>query len=30
VFVVIGMAHLVGRDGLVELLKKKGVRVEQL
>jgi len=30
VFVVIGMAHLVGKDGLVELLKKKGFRVEQL
>jgi uncharacterized protein YbaP (TraB family) len=30
VFVVVGMAHLVGSDGVVQLLKKKGVRVEQL
>ncbi len=30
VFVVIGMAHLVGTDGMVDLLKKKGFRVEQL
>jgi uncharacterized protein YbaP (TraB family) len=30
VFVVVGMAHLVGNDGVVQLLKKKGVRVEQL
>ena len=30
VFVVVGMAHLVGSDGVVQLLKKKGIRVEQL
>ena len=30
VFVVVGMAHLVGSDGVVDLLKKKGIRVEQL
>ena len=30
VFVVVGMAHLVGKDGVVESLKKKGFRVEQL
>jgi len=29
VFVVVGMAHLVGKDGVVDLLKKKGFRVEQ-
>jgi uncharacterized protein YbaP (TraB family) len=30
VFVVVGMGHLVGTDGVVQLLKKKGIRVEQL
>jgi uncharacterized protein YbaP (TraB family) len=30
VFVVVGMGHLVGSDGVVQLLKKKGIRVEQL
>ena len=30
VFVVVGMAHLVGKEGVVDLLKKKGFRVEQL
>jgi uncharacterized protein YbaP (TraB family) len=30
VFVVVGMGHLVGSDGVVQLLKKKGLRVEQL
>ena len=30
VFVVVGMAHLVGSDGVVQLLRKKGIRVEQL
>ena len=30
VLIVVGMAHLVGSDGLVQLLKKKGIRVEQL
>jgi uncharacterized protein len=29
-FVVVGAAHLVGRDGIVELLKAGGARVEQL
>jgi uncharacterized protein YbaP (TraB family) len=29
VFVVVGMAHLVGKDGLVDLLRKKGFHVEQ-
>lgn len=28
-FVVVGAAHLVGKDGIVELLKKKGYQVEQ-
>jgi len=28
--VVVGAAHLVGRDGVVELLKRKGYSVEQL
>ena len=30
VFVVVGMGHLVGSDGVVQLLRKKGIRVEQL
>jgi len=30
VFVVVGMAHLVGKDSVVDLLKTKGFRVEQL
>ena len=30
VLIVVGMAHLVGSDGLVQLLKKKGIQVEQL
>ncbi len=30
VFVVVGMVHLVGKDGVVQLLKNKGIRVEQL
>jgi len=30
VFVVVGMAHLVGSDGVVQLLRKKGIRIEQL
>jgi uncharacterized protein YbaP (TraB family) len=29
-FVVIGTAHLVGKDGIIEILKKKGYLVEQL
>lgn len=29
-FVVVGAAHLVGREGVVELLRKKGYTVEQL
>jgi uncharacterized protein YbaP (TraB family) len=29
VFVVVGMAHLVGKDGVVDLLRKKGFRIEQ-
>ena len=28
-FVVVGAAHLVGPDGLLTLLTKKGYRVEQ-
>jgi uncharacterized protein len=28
--VIVGAAHLIGRDGVVELLKKKGYLVEQL
>lgn len=28
-FVVVGAAHLVGRDGVVELLRKKGYKVER-
>ena len=30
VFVVVGMAHMVGKEGVVDLLKQKGFRVEQL
>jgi uncharacterized protein len=30
VFVVVGAAHLVGREGIVELLRGKGCKVEQL
>lgn len=30
VFVVVGSLHLVGGDGLIELLRSKGYRVEQL
>jgi uncharacterized protein YbaP (TraB family) len=29
-FVVVGAAHLVGKEGIIELLKRKGYRVEQL
>ena len=29
-FVVVGAAHLVGKDGIIEILKKKGYLVEQL
>lgn len=29
-FVVVGAAHLVGMEGIVELLKRKGYRVEQM
>ena len=29
-FVVVGAAHLVGPDGLIAMLKAKGIRVEQL
>ena len=29
-FVVVGSAHLVGKEGIIELLKRKGYRVEQL
>ena len=29
-FVVVGAAHLVGKDGIIEILKKKGYVVEQL
>ncbi len=29
-FVVVGAAHLVGKDGIIETLKKKGYLVEQL
>jgi hypothetical protein len=28
-FVVLGAAHFVGSDGIVELLKAKGYRVQQ-
>jgi uncharacterized protein YbaP (TraB family) len=27
--VVVGAAHLVGRDGLLTLLQRKGYRIEQ-
>ena len=29
-FVVVGAAHLVGPDGLLQMLKAKGYKVEQL
>jgi uncharacterized protein YbaP (TraB family) len=29
-FVVVGTAHLIGKDGIIEILKKKGYLVEQL
>jgi uncharacterized protein YbaP (TraB family) len=29
-FVVVGAAHLVGKDGIIEILKRKGYLVEQL
>lgn len=29
-FIVVGAAHLVGKDGVIEILKKKGYVVEQL
>jgi hypothetical protein len=29
-FVIVGAAHLVGKDGIIEILKKKGYLVEQL
>jgi uncharacterized protein YbaP (TraB family) len=29
-FVVVGAAHLVGKDGIIEILKKKGYLIEQL
>ena len=29
-FVVVGAAHLVGRDGLLAMFKAKGYKVEQL
>ncbi len=29
-FIVVGSAHLVGKDGIIEILKKKGYIVEQL
>jgi uncharacterized protein YbaP (TraB family) len=28
-FVVVGAAHLIGPDGLLALLKKKGYKIEQ-
>jgi uncharacterized protein len=28
--VVVGAAHLIGRDGLIELLKQRGYTIEQL
>jgi uncharacterized protein YbaP (TraB family) len=28
--VIVGAGHLVGKDGIVELLRKKGWRVRQL
>lgn len=30
VFAVVGIAHLVGRDNLVELLRRQGLRVEEI
>lgn len=29
-FVVVGVAHLVGRDGLIKMLQEKGVKVERV
>ncbi len=29
-FVVVGAGHLVGKDGIVEILKTRGYRIEQL
>ncbi len=29
ILVIVGAAHLVGRDGVVELLRSRGYRVEQ-
>jgi uncharacterized protein YbaP (TraB family) len=29
-FVVVGAAHLAGKQGIIELLKGKGYKVEQL
>jgi uncharacterized protein len=29
-FVLVGMAHLVGQDGIIEMLSKKGYKVERL
>jgi hypothetical protein len=28
IFFAVGAAHLCGKDGLIELLKKKGYRIE--
>jgi uncharacterized protein YbaP (TraB family) len=28
--VIVGAAHLVGKDGVIELLKSRGYRVEQM
>jgi uncharacterized protein YbaP (TraB family) len=30
VFVVVGAAHLVGKEGIIELLKRKGFKLEQM
>jgi uncharacterized protein YbaP (TraB family) len=30
IFVVVGAGHLVGDEGIIELLKKEGYRVDQL
>jgi hypothetical protein len=29
-FVVVGVAHLVGRDGILKMLAEKGVKVKRL
>jgi uncharacterized protein YbaP (TraB family) len=29
-FIVVGAGHLIGRDGIIELLKAKGFAVEQM